>query len=569
MLPRSASALAACLAVLALGPARARAWTEASVRTVRVHVDLDREARALVAMRVTVRIHGGWLESLDLSGLDPDLVLDESKPPSVVTEDGDKLAPRVTTPRPGDRIVLSFSRRQAPRRGLIFVDVLYRTSLAHRATEPVAGGRVRVRWTLPPWQTGLDGVSLSASAPPGADFAEQDDESAVEHVRYPSDRRVVLAWRRVHLPRTTPWTITFDVPEREMAVALEQARPIARTHVARKLLAPPWAAPTVLAAMIAMLALFTRLGARRDDRRGVALEPLVPMPEAARVTAILALSTASALLGPGRPWLVLVALGIVAALATTRGARPRGTLRLGAFREASPSQLDRARWSRVLALVGYKTPLDATTVTGLGVWVALSTGWAYALSTFGADDGAPPAWALGALLAPLVLSGTRRHRPLEPRFALARLSSLARSRALRAVRDRATLSLCLHETARGVPQDARLTVCPHSVPDGLVRLDLAIGQLVERGVHTPTDVLVVVTLASSDAERAVADALPDAPALASARGHRIARVVSKGVPPVLARVLASLAASAASSAADRTVSDDSRPLRDELSLEAS
>src|SRR5690606_8159989 len=108
--------------------------------------------------------------------------LDEQAPPYAVDAAGQRYTPRAEV-RDGGRVQLTFPGR-SPRRGRLTVHVAYRTVLAHRATEPLEeDGRVRVSWTLPPWRSGLDGVSIELVAPGGARLGprgEGDSGASVE-----------------------------------------------------------------------------------------------------------------------------------------------------------------------------------------------------------------------------------------------------------------------------------------------------------------------------------------------------------------------------------------------------
>lgn len=170
---RASSALVVVAALFAAAPARA--WTDAAVRSVQARVELRPDASARITLTATVRVHGGWLEGLELAGLDPDLVLDETAPPFALDAEGQRYEPRAEV-LAGGRVLLAFGRRGAPRRGTITVTIAYTTSLAHRATEPLEDeGLVRVRWTLPGWRSGLDGVQIEIVAPRGTRFGPRDE----------------------------------------------------------------------------------------------------------------------------------------------------------------------------------------------------------------------------------------------------------------------------------------------------------------------------------------------------------------------------------------------------------
>lgn len=219
-----AGVLAALVVVV---PSRASAWTEANVVSARAEVRVDRDASAHVTLVCMVQIHGGWLEGLDITELDPDLLLDPERPPWVRDANGTELTPRIEVS--GGRIGISFRRRDAPRRGTLEVGIAYRTSLAHRATEVRPDGRVRVHWTMPAWRSGLDGVTIEMVVPSGAVAAELEEDRlvAVDVTRSHAGGETRVKWRRVHLPRTVAWTVAVDIPAAEMHADLIAPRHLA------------------------------------------------------------------------------------------------------------------------------------------------------------------------------------------------------------------------------------------------------------------------------------------------------------------------------------------------------
>lgn len=251
----------------------ARAWTEASVQTVHTHVAVDQDGRARVSMQLMMRVHGGWLEGLDLEGLDPNLSLDPMSPPwaareqhvtQPTPEDGDpeakesepsQLAPAVselsfarqmtdglsTYPLPepapvgaslsamveppasvwekfpvsvqqvkSGHVRLSL-RKRSPRRGALWLGVTYTTDLADHAMA-LRGDRVHVQWTLPAWRTGLDAVKVFFTVPAGVTPVAQGQDSGVAMTVERFGPTTQVAVERPHLPRTTPWTIAFEAP---------------------------------------------------------------------------------------------------------------------------------------------------------------------------------------------------------------------------------------------------------------------------------------------------------------------------------------------------------------------
>ena len=81
--------LACLLSCALLAPvARAKAWTDAHVRDAEAKLRLvPAEQRIEVALDLAVAVRGGWLERLDLTGLDEGLTPAESEPALAVLMD--------------------------------------------------------------------------------------------------------------------------------------------------------------------------------------------------------------------------------------------------------------------------------------------------------------------------------------------------------------------------------------------------------------------------------------------------------------------------------------------------
>lgn len=537
------------LAALALGvllPVRAQAWTEASVRSVQAQVELDREAGARVTLMVTVRVRGGWLEGMELAGFDPDLAIDEEVPPWAVDENGHRYEPRVRVLRDG-RIQLSFPGA-SPRRGRVVVGLAYRTSLAHRATEPVEGeDRVRVSWTLPGWSSGLDGVQIDVFAPPGSRMGPHDVEHTGASLLQTTEEQrdqTVFRWRRAHLPRTTPWTVRVDVPAESMVEAL-------RGTPVRVPPAPPAPAASVgaettslwlglagLLVLIGMAKLASVSGLARRSRSRA--RPLLPLPVAVRGALLLGGSSAGAFLAVHQhPRWGLVAFAAAALLVSFRPGTAPPVSRLGAWRSADQRWIAMSRrtsWRRWIAPAGL---LDATTPLGAAHLAA----W-WAVPFLGAPFDAVPLdvrWWMAALPIPVLLSGTRLAFPRGPSDSLrVLLSVVARLRTLPAG---VALRPVMHVDVQGQVQDARVRTVLEKRPEGLLRLDLALGQTLHAGGWDACPVLVVVTRAHSAAERALREAFPAWTALPSPSGRRVLRkaTVDGRSWPIVRRILDALA----------------------------
>lgn len=533
--PRASSALVVVAALTAAAPAHA--WTDAAVRSVQARVELRPDASARVTLTATVRVHGGWLEGLELAGLDPDLVLDEAAPPFALDAEGQRYEPRSEV-LSGGRVLLAFGRRGAPRRGTVTVTIAYSTSLAHRATEPLEDeGIVRVRWTLPGWRAGLDGVQIELVAPRGARFGPRDESDtgasvATDQTELAEGTR--LSFRRAHLPRTLPWVVVADVPASAMAEELRAAPTLEPAPLPS---ASPQAPPIdrqplflVLAALVALLACAKILAALRLARsRRATARPLVPLPAWARAP-LAALLAGAAACASSEP---LAAFALLAGAALTAAYRPGARLEassLGAWRPADATWLRaaaRLRWTRWLAP---SSLLDATTPLGaahLGLWV---------LAPLHASLPLELAAPIAVLPLPILLTGTRLAFPLGPADALAALLTVARR--LRALPAGVGLRPVVHVGVRGEVQDARVRTILERRPRGLLRLDLVIVEAEGAGGYERGVRLLVLTRGGSAAERAASERLPELAAVTSPGGRRVARVAPL---EELARVTAAFA----------------------------
>ncbi len=543
------SLLALLLLAGSFAPSRAAAWTDASVRSVKADVRVQPDGRAHVALHVSVRVHAGWLEGLELAGLDPALTLDTAAPALVTGEDGAVYAPSVTLRPDADgttRVQLAFPRRGSPRRGAYDVALAYDVSLAHRATEASSDGdRVRVRWTLPPWETGLDGVEITLDVPGRATRVHAGDAAEARAAQYDeahAEGRTRLRWRRPHLPRTTPWTVAADVPASGLAPALRQS---VRAPAEGPQRAPTPAWPTALAASLAvLLAGALTLRARRAAlaRDALAVRPLVALAGRTRALALLALVAATALAAGAHPALAVVPLTLIVALllgtaAPREDAAPRESGAPDADRAATSADLRaatraawRSRWLTTDAL------LDATTPLG---WLALLIGAALVVRLHAlAPPHVAPLVALAGVLAAVPLAVlTRRARPASAPIEFLSLRELAGE--LRASED-APFALSLRVASAG-PRLARPRLCvePVHTPDGLVALDLVLPDGAQGPAAAAVPSLRVVVRRGSDADRALA---PVVDAL-DARAHRDASCVARLLPSaVLDEVLSALAA---------------------------
>lgn len=371
-------------------PTSAYAWTDASVQTVRAVVDIDQHGAAHVTLVAKVRVHGGWLTDFEVDGLDPDLTFDGQGAPWAVDEAGIAYAPTVTRVADG-RVRVAFDRHNAPRRGICEIGFHYQTILAHRATTPSGEGEsIRIRWTLPAWQTGLDGVTLTVSVPGRAEEVYGDDEErdvATVHSTF-ENGRTTLTYRRVHLPRTTPWTLEIDTPQSAMDASLGRARQV-RTEARREEL-PSWPFRLGIGLVLVVLCVVKERLVARSHLRGRAAVAMNAFLRAFLVIAALTVASLSSRgnhLVPAAAYMLLVVLG-----ATQSDGRAR------------PAE-------RVRSHLGLTAAMDITTALGSLTFAAICVG-AFVLSSVHAAQIAEATTLirLTPLFAwPLYLMATRLH----------------------------------------------------------------------------------------------------------------------------------------------------------------
>ncbi|MEM8609463.1 MAG: hypothetical protein AAGF92_20345 [Myxococcota bacterium] len=217
MSSKLAFVLGAVLVVWGWQPSEAAAWTRAIVESADATVEVDRNASASVLLNLEVEVHAGWLRELEVAGLGDDVELDRRHPPYFRSDEGEVYRPEATLTDDG-RIRLAFERREAPRRGEYRVLIRYRSRAETRAVGRT--GQTEVSWSLPAWETGLHDVSVDIRAPRGSHVPVElrDNSPGIELTSHERPRVSQLVWRRIHLPRHTPWKLSFYAPKGALAV---------------------------------------------------------------------------------------------------------------------------------------------------------------------------------------------------------------------------------------------------------------------------------------------------------------------------------------------------------------
>ncbi len=525
-----------CLLVLSgfEAPSRARAWTEAQVQSAQARVEIQPSGEVKVHMRLAVHVHGGWLEGLDVAGLDPELTLEPGQVIELVSSEGQHFFPTVDAGQPGT-IGLTFRRRDAPRRGDYSLELAYRAVLAPGAVQALEGDRSRYEWILPGWRSGLDDVRVEVVAPASAELDEElrVGESMVTRERETlPDGRVLFRFVRAHLPRTVPFQVAFTLPNAlvppELRAASEVAplSPMSWTASPNRRLDPVFAVLCFFLALIGVAKL--ALHRRTALALGVTPRGLLPLPAAVRAVAIVVLSCVSAWLYHLRTDLGLLGMSTVLLFVLERAPQPSSPPRLGAYAPAGPRERLWAGARARLGRYGVERWLDASTVPGLVTLLGVVLVLVAVDRMAPLPRQTPPGYAtiLHALVpfVGLMLSTTRAQLPATVAEKLCDLVALARTFPLSVASVPTALQLVLHRDSAGRGQDARLRIVTGHRVTGLVRLDVAIADYRRMGRYVREPVVLVVTREDSDAEARVAMALADHP-FRTAPGGRRARTL--------------------------------------------
>lgn len=539
----------AVVALLAfvVAPPSARAWTDAHVRRVSAHLDVAADARTIVTISCELRIESGWLELLELDGLEPDLALLPDRPPRFEDASGVVYAPSVELRGEG-RIVLTFRRRSAPRRGDYVATVVYQ---GRATTEPLDDGTLRLTWTLPGWKNDLEGAAILVDAPLGTVLEHDEvDPGSVRILRIDRGERERFELFRPHLPRTREWQIVLRVPAERMDPSLRTAAPVSAAPSAahpRPQHAPdPGPAPFGAFAIALFLAAYAlgRIATMARVEQETRLEPtaLLPLGASLRAVLVLALGLGAGMAGSlGHHELYFAGLVGITLLALHRRADAPRPPRLGSFRPVRSIDLVAAR--RALRRHRF-APFDAGTVPGAALVAAMAA--APILVWAGGDLPIPVAHAVlaASLGGAISIAGHRGTRPTAPLVDLAYLLALAaRIRANLDDDRRWALRPVLHVDVRGQVQEARLRVVLPNIPKGLLRLDVVRAFRAERTRWVAVPALLVVARENSPADRALEQRFPGTPIASAPR--RIARtfpIEGSDLARALAPVLEALAA---------------------------
>lgn len=522
-------------ALLGATTGRARAWTETYIESAGALIDATGAGDARVILHVDLRIRGGWLTGLEITGLDPELRLSESHRAVLVGEDGRRYFPSTEIMSNAGVVWLRFPRASAPRRGRYRAELHYESPLASPRT---LGGRRGIEFTLPAFLDDLEGAEIRIIAPSDASLPRDFDPRSVirHHIEDRADAKS-FTFRRIHLPRERSFTVRVDLPSDRPPLEIVEGRSfgsmssgLSMEHRA------PTAGEIALPLLMAAWGLLARSAHRRAAyRRGVRPRSRFGLSHPFAHSALIGLLAMLAiLLFPRAELGAFIALTLIVFLSLERNPAVLSPPAPGEFSMVNARHLREAQAAmRALRFepIRFVDPLSpfgallASAAVGAVIYLELSTGQPIRkLASFTPYHGL---FLFGALIFSF-------GRGRLPRFPEERLLDLKREAGrLFLPLDSPyplALALAVHRDASGALQDARLRVYTQERPNGLLRLDIATADLPGPGGFTAIEVLILVSRVGSIAERIIAERFPGLP-YQDAPGSRRARVLPLGATP--------------------------------------
>jgi hypothetical protein len=146
-----------------------RAWVDTHVIADDIHIDVERSGSALVDHAITMKVQGGPLRSFDLATPAGDLTpLGDGTVISAQTEGLLGLpVPLGVTQRPDGALRVNIESPRGISRGVFLFHVRYRKNLLVGDDIRREGAMLRIRFTGPIWQEGLDNARCTFSLPSG------------------------------------------------------------------------------------------------------------------------------------------------------------------------------------------------------------------------------------------------------------------------------------------------------------------------------------------------------------------------------------------------------------------
>jgi hypothetical protein len=153
---------------LCLAGDRAEAWVETRLVTDEVTVEVDRSASALVDHRITMRVHGGPLQSFDFPSADKDVTPLESSVAPAAAQGANASVPLELVPRAAGGLRVNITAPRGLSRGVFVFRIRYRRALLPGDDIRRDGAMLRLRWTGPSWREGGHNGGCSLVGPSAA-----------------------------------------------------------------------------------------------------------------------------------------------------------------------------------------------------------------------------------------------------------------------------------------------------------------------------------------------------------------------------------------------------------------
>jgi hypothetical protein len=497
--------LVPCLLCALLGflrPSAARAWTEAHVRAAHVTLALRAPGRLEVAVDLALEVRGGWLERLELPGLDDGLELAAEQPALAVLESGERIPAQVS--KQGSTLVLKFARRDGLRRGSHHL-------LLHYAVEHLpyveTGDRdvARLYWTLPGFEAGLGQASIELRGAQALRAVAAPEVAQDVASRLVGSERV-LTFSRLHVPRASPWTIAVDLPRAQLAGA-QRTAPGPRAEAPARFAGFATSAALTLAGL-GLLALMRLHVARALRREGLTARGLwLRRPLSGLACAVLGLGGGCLWFVPSLSiacWAAMFVFGVPQAHVRRR------PLALGSFRALTRAELRAAKRARLISRAGVPFADLSSWFGSLGAFLLLGSVAAWqGASAFGREP-----WSCLALVA--LLGFVVSARSLRPRSFAEQVGAL--EGAVKRARTVACAFGLVAYASHGRVSQPRLRIMPSARYPGLLRLEA----LVDTRRSARPLLLSALVEADSAAERWLSEHWPHAWREYGEGGRRIA-----------------------------------------------
>ena len=533
----------ACLVFLS-APRPARAWVDVNVEGDDVRLTIAPSGQVRVEHRITLKIAGGPLRSIDLRGVDRDAVPDadgyvvpqreaqQSSLASAIPIATELMAPANKLEDDGTPALsvlkIRFQNDKGLGRGVYVILVRYTSSLASRIT--LDGAMARVSWRGPVWDDGLDSARVTFDFPAAPNEPRLDDGppvlgdvaptaagNAAAPITLSTLRRSVtrdaIELMRPYAPKGERITWAVRADARALRGALPDASRTAPPVISEDGLAAPALRALVLAAAFAIFLGYALLVGRKSvdvaraaEAAGATARPLVRLPMVLR-----ALLAGASLVAGLAVELVLhrATMGALLVLAATIFAA-----HLPAKWKAGGRLRGPGRWLPVAEAEAFRDPprapgghLDASTLNGrivLALVLAAVAGGVYLLSDISSYQAQIVAFDFTAILA-IFGTGLRSSLPPDPGSApasfLRKVAKLVR-REQRKDLPRIIGRIRVPEGSPA-PDELRLAVLPRAAHAGFVTIEIGVVHIAGAGGSIALPEVLLRVTDGSECDRAL------------------------------------------------------------------